>query len=203
MRYTAFLLLGVILITLQGEVYLLLGPLASMGFRPSLLVPLLVFLGVTETNLSLGACVAFLLGYILDVVSGAPIGLYAFTSVATLALARITFHRIVTQGGWARAVLAGAFAALGSVIALVLLAIFGRSPYVPRAFFRLIAPHAVATAVVAPLVYRLAARTQLLVGGLLDPSRGAGASEPAHRIANLDRAQPPFDRQESADRGGR
>ena len=171
MRYTAFLALGIVLIMLQGETYTLLGPLAARGFRPSLLVPLLVFLGVTETNLALGACVAFLLGYVLDVVGGAPIGLYAFSSVATVAVARITGLRIVTQGGWARAVLAGAFAAFGGVIALVLLSIFGKSPYVPRAYFRLILPHAIATAVVAPLVYRLAARTQLLVGGFLDPSR--------------------------------
>ena len=166
MRYTAFLLLGLLLITLQGELYLLLGPLAAHGFRPSLLIPLLVFLGVTETNLALGACVAFVLGYVLDVVAGAPIGLHAFTSVATVALARIAGLRIVTQGGWARAVLAGAFAALAAVIALVLLAIFGR-PYVPRALLRLVIPHAVATAVVAPLVYRLAARTQALASGFL------------------------------------
>jgi len=185
MRYTAFLALGLVLIMVQGEMYLLLGPLAAKGFRPSLLVPLLVFLGVTETNLSLGACVAFLLGYVLDVVGGAPIGLYAFTSVATLALARITGLRMVTQGGFARALLAGAFAAFGAVVALVLLAIFGKSPYVPRAYFRLVLPHALATAVVAPLVFRLAARTQILVGGFLDPNRGQQGSVPLAKGAGV------------------
>src|SRR5689334_12999321 len=106
MRYTAFVALGLLLIVVQGELYLVLGPLASAGFRPSLLVPLLVYLGVTETNLSLGAFVAFVLGYVLDLVGGAPIGLYTFVSVATLALARVTGLRIVTQGGFARALLA-------------------------------------------------------------------------------------------------
>ena len=57
-------------------------------------------------------------------------------------------------------------AALAAVIALVLLAIFGR-PYVPRALLRLVIPHAVATTIVAPLVYRLAARTQALASGFL------------------------------------
>lgn len=171
MRYTAFLLLGLLLIVLQGEMYLVLGPLAAKGFRPSLLVPLLVFLGVTETNLALGACVAFLLGYVLDVVGGAPIGLYTFASVATVALARIAGFRVVTQGGFARALLAGAFAALSAVIVLVLLAIFGKSPYVPRSMAKLVLPHAIATAVLAPLVFRAAAKVQSLAGGFLDPTR--------------------------------
>lgn len=171
MRYTAFLLLGLVLIALQGETYLVLGPLAAKGFRPSLLIPLLVFLGVTETNLALGACVAFLLGYVLDVVGGAPIGLYTFASVATVALARIAGFRVVTQGGFARALLAGAFAALSAVIVLVLLAIFGKSPYVPRAMAKLVIPHAIATTVVAPLIFRLAAKVQALAGGFLDPHR--------------------------------
>lgn len=192
MRYTAFLLLGLILIALQGEVYLVLGPLAAKGFRPSLLVPLLVFLGVTETNLALGACVAFLLGYVLDVVGGAPIGLYTFSSVATVALARIAGFRVVTQGGFARALLAGAFAALSSVIVLVLLAIFGKSPYVPRAMAKLVLPHAIATAVIAPLVFRAAARVQALAGGFLDPNRAAEQRKIEGRLVTA-RAEPAED----------
>lgn len=171
MRYTGFLLLGLILIALQGEMYLVLGPLAAKGFRPSLLIPLLVFLGVTETNLALGAAVAFLLGYVLDVVGGAPIGLYTFTCVATVAIARIANFRVVTQGGVQRALLAGGFAALSSVIVLVLLAIFGKSAYVPRAMAKLVIPHALATIVAAPLVYRAAARVQIIASGYLDPAR--------------------------------
>lgn len=187
MRYTAFLLLGLILIALQGELYLVLGPLAAKGFRPSLLVPLLVYLGVTESNLALGAGVAFLLGYVLDLVGGAPIGLYTFASVATVALARIANFRVVTQGGVQRALLAGVFAALSSVIVLVLLAIFGKSAYVPRALAKLVIPHALATIVVAPIVYRLAARVQTLASGVLDPARA-----PEQRKLVSQRSEPPL-----------
>lgn len=172
MRYTAFLVLGLILILLQGEAWLLLGPIAAHGYRPSLLVPLLVFLGVSEGNLALGAAIAFLLGYTLDVLGGAPIGLYTFASVATVALSRLAGFRVVTQGGFARALLAGAFAVLSSVIVLVLLAIFGKSPWVPRAMARQILPQALATVVVAPLVFRAAGRVQLWASGFLDPARG-------------------------------
>ena len=201
MRYTAFLLLGLALIVVQGEVYLVTGPLAAhwhgtffgwllAGLRPSLLVPLIVYLGVTETNLALGAGVAFLLGYVLDVAGGAPVGLNAFTAVMTIALARVAGLRIVTQGGWARALLAGAFAALGSVVGLVLLAIFGR-PYVPRAMLPQVFPHALATALVAPLVYRLAAKTNAVAAGFLgraehDPRRVEAKLAPSPSVRPLE-----------------
>lgn len=171
MRYTAFLVLGLILIVLQGEAWLVLGSLAAKGYRPSLLIPLLVFLGVTEENLALGAGVAFLLGYVLDLVGGAPIGLYTFASVATVAVSRMAGFRVVTQGGFSRALLAGAFSVLSSVIVLVLLAIFGKSPWVPRAMARLVLPQAIATVVVAPLVYRAATWVQAWAAGFLDSAR--------------------------------
>lgn len=176
MRYTAFLLLGLLLIVVQGELYLLLGSIGALGFRPTLLVPLLVWLGVTDTNLSIAAGIAFLLGYVLDVVGGAPVGLYTFISVATLGLARLTGLRIVAQGVVARALLAGAFAALGGLMALVLLAIFGKSPWVPRAYAPRLIPHAIATAVFAPLIFKLAERTQAFAAGFLEPSRVASGT---------------------------
>lgn len=192
MRYTAFLVLGLLLIVVQGEAWLVLGPLAAKGYRPSLLIPLLVFLGVTETNLALGAGVAFLLGYVLDVVGGAPIGLYTFASVATVALSRLAGFRVVTQGGFARALLAGAFAVLSSVIVLVLLAIFGKSPWVPRAMARLILPQAIATTIVAPLVFRAAARVQMWASGFLDPARQPDQRKLDGRLASP-RTDAPFD----------
>ncbi len=185
MRYTLFLLLGLVLVVLQGETWIVLGPLAARGFRPSLLVPLLVYVAVSESNLALAASVGFLLGYVLDVIGGAPIGLYAFTSVATVALARLAGLRIVTQSGWARAVLAGAFAGLGTLMVIVLLAIFGKGAYVPRAMFRLILPHAAATIVFAPLVFRAAARVSAIASGLVEPREGKGslsASLPPRRV---------------------
>lgn len=184
MRYTAFLLLGLVLIVVQGEAWLVLGSLAAKGYRPSLLVPLLVFLGVSETNLGLAAGTAFLLGYVLDVLGGAPIGLYTFASVATVALSRLAGFRVVTQGGVARALLAGAFAILSSVIVLVLLAIFGKSPWVPRAMARLILPEALATTLVAPLVFRAAARVQTWASGFLDPARSNEQRRLESRLAS-------------------
>jgi rod shape-determining protein MreD len=51
--------------------------------------------------------------------------------------------------------LVGAFALLQSTMILVLLAIFGRDPWVPRSLYPLAIPHAIATAAVAPLIFRV------------------------------------------------
>ena len=193
MRYTLFLILGLILVVLQGETWIVLGPLAARGFRPSLLVPLLVFVAVSETNIALAASVGFLLGYVLDVLSGAPIGLYTFTSVATVALARLAGLRIITQSGWARALLAGLFAGLGTLMTIVLLAIFGKGAYVPRAMFHLILPHAIATIVFAPLVFRAATRIAAIASGLVEPRgepKSAGLIAPTRSLPRRDPGEP-------------
>jgi hypothetical protein len=54
--------------------------------------------------------------------------------------------------------LALTFAFVHSVMILILLAIFGRDTYVPRALYRLVLPHVLATGAVAPFVFRLAER---------------------------------------------
>ena len=55
-------------------------------------------------------------------------------------------------------VLALAFTLVHSVMILVLLAIFGKDAWVPRALYPLAIPHVLATGFVAPLVFRLAQR---------------------------------------------
>jgi hypothetical protein len=61
-------------------------------------------------------------------------------------------------------------------MALVLLAIFGKSPWVPRAYATRLIPHAAATAVFAPLIFKLAERTQAFAAGFLEPSRVASGT---------------------------
>jgi len=54
--------------------------------------------------------------------------------------------------------LAFAFGLVEGVLIVVLTAIFGNDPARPRALALLVAPHAVSTAIFAPLVFRLAER---------------------------------------------
>ncbi len=123
---------------------------------PALVLPLILFMGVHEYSLPRGAAVAFVLGYATDVLGIAPVGLYTFTYVATFVLARAAGVRLAAQTAWMQVLLVGAFAILQSTMVLVLLAIFGRDAWVPRSLYPLALPHALATAAIAPAVFRLA-----------------------------------------------
>lgn len=187
MRNTAFFVAGVVLLLVQSNLFRLVGlvlrlasfvfstehDLAAPGLAPSLVLPLILFMGVHEYSLVRGACVAFALGYLTDLVGVAPIGLYTFTYVAIYVLARAAGVRLAAQTMLMQVVLALAFTLVHCVMILVLIAIFGRDPWVPRALYPITLPHVLATGAVAPLVFRLAARihTATMSGSQKEPAR--------------------------------
>lgn len=158
MRNTAFIGAGLALLLVQANLFRVIGWIHIPGLVPSLALPLILFMGVHEYSLVRGASVAFFLGYITDLVGIAPVGLYTFTYVALFLLARAAGVRLAAQTVMMQVVLALAFAFVHSVMILVLLAIFGRDAYVPRALYPMTLPHVLATGAVAPLVFRLAQR---------------------------------------------
>lgn len=172
MRNTAFFVAGVLLLLLQSNLFRVFGLVLRLvgwvvraqhdivvpGLTPSLVLPLIVFMGVHEYSLPRGAGVAFALGYLTDLVGIAPVGLYTSTYVALYVLARAAGVRLAAQTTWMQAVLALVFTLAHSVMVLVLLAIFGRDAWVPRALYPMTLPHVLATGAVAPLVFRLAQR---------------------------------------------
>ena len=131
---------------------------------PALVLPIILFMGVHEYSLARGAAVAFVLGYATDVLGIAPVGLYTCTYVATFVLARAAGVRLATQTTWMQVLLAGAFALLQSTMVLVLLAIFGRDAWAPRSLYPLALPHAIATASVAPVIFRFAQSLHVATG---------------------------------------
>jgi rod shape-determining protein MreD len=157
-RNTAFIAAGLALLFVQENLFRVLGWVHVPGFSPSLVLPLILFMGVHEYSLARGAAVAFLLGYVSDLVGIAPVGLYTFTYVALFLLARAAGVRLAAQTVMMQIALALAFTLVHSVMILVLLAIFGRDAYVPRALYPMTLPHVLATGAVAPLVFRLAQR---------------------------------------------
>jgi rod shape-determining protein MreD len=142
---------------------------------PALVLPLILFMGVHEYSLARGAAVAFVLGYATDLLGIAPVGLYTFTYVATFVLSRAAGVRLAAQTTWMQVLLVGAFSLLQSTMLLVLLAIFGRDVWVPRSLYPLALPHAVATAAVAPLIFRMAEALDGAAGGKLRAEAGSGA----------------------------
>jgi rod shape-determining protein MreD len=143
---------------------------------PALVLPLILFMGVHEYSLARGAAVAFVLGYATDVLGIAPVGLYTFTYVTTFVLARGAGVRLAAQTTWMQVILVGAFAVLQSTMILVLMAIFGRDAWVPRSLYPLALPHAVATAAIAPAVFRLAQVIHVMTAG--SPRADIGSATP-------------------------
>ncbi|MDC3958329.1 hypothetical protein [Polyangium jinanense] len=172
MRNTAFLAVGVALLIIQSNLYRLIGRLQIAGITPSLLLPLVVFMGVHEYSIARGAALAFLLGYLLDLFSAAPIGLFTFITVATFVVARAAGVRLAAQTLLTKVALAFAFALLEGVLIVVLTAIFGTDTARPRALATLVAPHAIGTAIFAPLVFSLAERVHQATINVPRPGEG-------------------------------
>ncbi len=143
---------------------------------PALVLPLILFMGVHEYSLARGAAVAFVLGYATDVLGIAPVGLYTFTYVATFVLARAAGVRLAAQTAWMQVLLVGAFTLLQSTMILVLLAIFGHDAWVPRSLYPLALPHAVATASVAPVVFRACQALHAATAGSARPEPTGGGA---------------------------
>lgn len=164
MRNTAFLAVGIGLLFAQSVLFWLLGSLPISGITPSLILPIIVFMGVHEYSLARGAALACVLGYGLDLLAAAPVGLFTFVSVATFVLARAAGVRLAAQHIITQVPLAFVFSVLQSVMVLVLLAIFGRNPHGARDMIALVLPHAIGTALFSPIVFRIASRMHQVTG---------------------------------------
>ncbi|MBW2527491.1 MAG: rod shape-determining protein MreD [Deltaproteobacteria bacterium] len=158
MRNTAFLALGLALLIIQSNLFRLVGPLELAGITPSLMLPLIVFMGVHEYSLSRGAALSFVMGYLIDVFAAAPVGLYTFNCVAIFVVSRVAGVRLAAQTVLTKIALAFVFSLLEGTIVIILTAIFGGDPGRPRALAALVLPHAVATALMSPVVFKLAQR---------------------------------------------
>jgi rod shape-determining protein MreD len=170
-RNVAFFCVGLVLILLQANFYRLLGPLSAIqlgdwlnlqsllhGATPSLILPLIIFLGVNEPSMARGALLSFGFGWILDILAGAPMSMFRFTCVALWWLARVAGVRLTAQTSMTRMPLAFGFSVVESAIVLALIAIFGADGRRPLEIATVILPRAIATALLAPLVFRLAHR---------------------------------------------
>jgi rod shape-determining protein MreD len=157
-RNALFLSTGLLLLVIQGNLHRLLGHIPIAGIMPNLVLPLIVFMGVHEYSVVRGASLAFGLGYALDMFAGAPVGLFTFITVAVFVLSRAAGVRLAAQTILTQLALAFGFALFESITVLMLVAIFGRDPHSPRALLSLVLPHAAATAVFSPLVFRIAER---------------------------------------------
>ncbi|MBN2195579.1 MAG: rod shape-determining protein MreD [Polyangiaceae bacterium] len=184
MRNLSLILLGVLLTLTQANVYRIMAMMEGVvpdfvvpylhGATPNLVLPIVVFLGVQESSMGRGAILAFCLGYALDILADAPIGLFSFTYVALWWLARMAGVRLTAQTLLPRMSLAFAFALVEGLLVLVLLAVFGADTRRPVEISTVLLPHAIATALFAPLVFRWVQRLHSGgTGSTRGPAEGA------------------------------
>ncbi len=165
MRSAAYIAVAIGLLLVQANLYRLIGPLSDWlgpdfvhGVTPGLVLPLVVFLGVHEPSMAKGAALSAAIGYAEDVLSGAPIGLFTFVSVSVWWLSRIAGVRLTAQTWLTRASLGFVFAIVEGALVLVLLAVFGNDNRRPVELSAIVLPHAAATALCSPVLFRLAQR---------------------------------------------
>jgi rod shape-determining protein MreD len=179
MRSAAYLGVAVLLLLVQSNLFRLLGPLGHFigerfthGATPSLLLPMVVFLGVYEPSMAKGAALSCAMGYAQDILATAPIGLFAFVHVAIWWLSRVAGVRLTAQTWFTRASLGFAFALVQSAVVLIVLAVFGTDNRRPVSMTSVILANAVTTALLSPALFQLAQR--LRQGGLArSPNEGA------------------------------
>jgi rod shape-determining protein MreD len=165
MRGAAYVAVAVLLLLVQANLYRVLGPVGSLlgwrwvhGATPSLVLPMIVFVGVHEISMAKGAVLAFAIGYAEDILVGAPIGLLTFVSVAVWWLSRIAGVRLTAQTWLTRVTLGLVFSLIEGALLLVLLAVFGSDNRRPVELASVVLPHALSTVLFSPLIFRLAQR---------------------------------------------
>jgi cell shape-determining protein MreD len=173
-RNTAFLALGFALLIVQSSLFRLVDSLHVAIATPSLLLPLVVFMGVHEYSIARGAALSFILGYLLDVFAGAPVGLFTFISVATFVIARVAGIRLAAQTLLTKVALAFVFSLLEGVVVVTLTAIFANDAHRARALAMLVPSHALTTCALAPFVFRLAERVHSVTVATPLPPEGGG-----------------------------
>jgi rod shape-determining protein MreD len=160
MRNAAFFGIGVLAVLLQAILpNLVFGPLGiSDNWNPSLLLPLVVFLGVHEHSMVRGAVLAFVLGHTLDLLGAEPVWLFTFVYVSIWWLSRLAGVRLTAQTVLPRVLLGFVFAVVEGGLVLILLVVFGSDTQRPVEIARVLLPRAISTALFAPMVFRVAQR---------------------------------------------
>jgi rod shape-determining protein MreD len=176
MRNATFLAVGILLILIQSNLYHVLGRLQLVGITPNLILPMVVALGVQEHSMTRGATLSFILGYLLDVLSGAPVGFFTFVHVACWWVARVAGVRLTAYTWLTRVSLGLVFSTIEGAITLILLAVFGSDTRRPVEIASVVIPHTLSSALLAPVVFRIAQK--LLTANL---PGGSNASEGAMR----------------------
>ena len=149
-RILYFLGLGSLALTFQTT---LLGSVAIQGIRPDIMLIFTLFLGFSCPPV-LGAILAFLMGYFVDLFSGNALGLYAFTRPLLFYWAYLFKSKFYAEGFQSRFIVVFLSACFEWFLLLLLLMLFNPEPlsHLPVSFLAFLLPQSLSTALIAPLL---------------------------------------------------
>lgn len=163
-RDLVLLLLGFFLIMVQGA----LGAVIDLGvLMPNPVLPIVIYLAMApDIALARGAILSFALGFLVDSATGNAMGLFTFVLQASYLVARGAGFRLLMRGRVSQMLITGAVSAAGSITLIALRSIF--RPAVQVSFPNLrhtalaVFASALATGLLAPLIYQLVRRVDQL-----------------------------------------
>jgi rod shape-determining protein MreD len=164
MRNVALIALGFGLLVLQAALATFI-PFPALA--PNLLLPVVIFLGVThEVHIVRGAALSFVFGYLFDSFTGSPMGLMTFVLVATFIVSRFAGLRLFLRGPIFQILLTFFVSILASGTILALRAIFEKPAPFPVGTFgehaMTLAIPATTTALVSPIIFMAVRRIESL-----------------------------------------
>lgn len=166
MRHLAMVALSLMLLIAQAW----LGHLTSHPWIPNLILPLVMYVGVSPAyDVLRGSSLAFVMGYLADLMSGCPLGLQTFAMVFLFLLARTAGLRLHIKRLIFQLLITFLAALFVGAVMLVLQAVFANpTPYKPSAFGPLailLIFSSLISAAFAPWIFYLAQIVEAKVAG--------------------------------------
>jgi len=123
-------------------------------FVPNAALAVILYMGLHDYNAGRGAVISFAIGYLMDSFAGSPMGLHTFVAVAIFLVSRVAALRLFLQGWLFEILLSFFLALLASALLLGLRMLFDEDFGSLLLHLKIVISRAVATAMVAPLVFR-------------------------------------------------
>lgn len=122
---------------------------------PNAALGIILYMGLHDYNVTRGVLISFILGYLMDAFAGSPMGLHTVVAVAVFLISRVAALRLFLQGWIFEIILTFFLALLASAMVLGLRALFDEDFGSLLIHLKIVVSRAVATAVVAPVVFRV------------------------------------------------